>query len=140
MHMNTMPLWYWYILFFLVGSRMGSFVSLCIERIPNKISVFYPPSYCPLCGRRVYWYDNLPIISYILLKGKCRHCNFKIPMWYFANEIGMGLCYAVIFILVHGLYPLWIYIMLCMMLSTLWVWVGIMLKTHKLKAISIRRE
>ena len=67
---------------FIFGAIMGSFYNVVIYRIPNGKSILYPPSGCPECGQLIKYYDNIPIISYIILKGKCRNCSSKIPVTY----------------------------------------------------------
>ena len=75
------------VLFFILGACFGSFLSVCIYRIPEKLSVISPHSYCPKCGHKILWYDNIPIISYCLLKGRCRFCKEKISVIYPAVEL-----------------------------------------------------
>ncbi len=70
----------------ILGLILGSFLNVCIYRIPRGESIISPPSYCPNCRERINWRDNIPILSYILLKGKCRKCNDKIPVSYLAVE------------------------------------------------------
>jgi leader peptidase (prepilin peptidase) / N-methyltransferase len=70
------------IFIFIFGSVMGSFYNVVIYRIPIGKSILYPPSACPGCGQEIKFYDNIPIISYILLMGKCRKCSSKIPIGY----------------------------------------------------------
>lgn len=81
-----------YITAFLFGSVIGSFLNVCIYRIPKKESIIFPPSHCPSCGKKIRAYDNIPIISYILLKGRCRECGGKIlfqyPLVEFLNAAG----------------------------------------------------
>lgn len=67
---------------YLLGLILGSFVNVCIYRIPLKRSIVHPPSSCPKCGRKIKFYDNIPILSYIILMGKCRHCREPIPFRY----------------------------------------------------------
>lgn len=71
-----------FILFFVFGAVIGSFLNVCIYRIPAKISVAWPSSHCPKCKNKIKWYDNIPILSYIILHGKCRHCKEKISLQY----------------------------------------------------------
>jgi len=66
----------------LIGLSLGSFLNVCIYRIPHRKSVLYPPSSCPKCGTKIRFYDNMPILSYIVLMGKCRTCKAKISMQY----------------------------------------------------------
>ncbi len=74
------------ILFFLLGAVMGSFFNVVIYRLPKSISIIKPPSHCPGCGEKIKWQDNIPIISYIILNGRCRKCDFKIPITYLVVE------------------------------------------------------
>jgi len=67
---------------FIVGLAVGSFLNVCIYRIPRKESLVYPLSHCPQCGESIKWYDNIPLISYLLLKGKCRSCHHPISIRY----------------------------------------------------------
>jgi leader peptidase (prepilin peptidase)/N-methyltransferase len=64
------------------GLLLGSFLNVCISRIPNDESIITPPSSCPKCKARIKYYDLIPIISYILLGGRCRFCKAKIPIRY----------------------------------------------------------
>jgi leader peptidase (prepilin peptidase) / N-methyltransferase len=66
----------------LVGLTVGSFINVCIYRFPRKESVIFPPSHCPICGVPIKYRDNIPIISYIILKGKCRSCSSPISIQY----------------------------------------------------------
>lgn len=74
------------ILFFLLGAVMGSFFNVIIYRLPENISIIKPPSHCPGCGKKIHWEDNIPILSYIILNGKCRNCDFHIPITYLIVE------------------------------------------------------
>lgn len=67
---------------FWFGCIWGSFLNVCIYRVQAGISLSYPPSTCPTCDQRIKWYDNIPIISWIVLGGKCRSCGMKISFRY----------------------------------------------------------
>jgi leader peptidase (prepilin peptidase)/N-methyltransferase len=67
---------------FIFGSIVGSFLNVCIYRLPREKSIVTPRSSCPSCEKPIKFYDNIPIISYLLLKGKCRHCGEKISLRY----------------------------------------------------------
>ena len=67
---------------FLTGAALGSFLNVVIYRLPRKMSLLKPPSHCPLCKERIRFYDNIPILSYIILMGRCRHCGALIPPRY----------------------------------------------------------
>lgn len=64
------------------GALIGSFLNVVIWRVPQGISIVRPPSACPSCGASIAWYDNVPILSYLLLRGRCRHCNAHISARY----------------------------------------------------------
>lgn len=72
---------------FILGSIVGSFLNVCIYRMPKEESVINPRSYCPKCKKPISWYDNIPFISYIILRGKCRFCKQRIPFRYFLVEL-----------------------------------------------------
>jgi leader peptidase (prepilin peptidase)/N-methyltransferase len=76
-----------YIFIFILGSIVGSFLNVCIHRMPQQgYSLVRPPSYCPKCRKPIPWYDNIPLLSYILLRGRCRFCSEKISFRYFIVE------------------------------------------------------
>jgi len=80
---QAMPAWFWTITAFLFGAVVGSFLNVCIHRLPRGHSVVSPRSRCYACGKSIRWFDNLPIVSYLLLGGKCRDCGapFSIRYW-----------------------------------------------------------
>ncbi len=88
--------------FFILGLVVGSFLNVCIYRIPRGKSIVYPPSSCPSCGRRIRWYDNIPVLSYIVLKGRCRYCKNKISPLYPVVEL-LTAVYSVLIYLKFGL-------------------------------------
>ncbi len=75
------------ILVFIFGSIIGSFLNVCIHRIPKNESIVFPASHCPLCKKDIAWYDNIPILSYVALRGRCRFCDTRIPLRYPIVEI-----------------------------------------------------
>ncbi len=82
----------------LLGFILGSFFNVCIHRIPEGKSVIHPPSYCPKCLKAIKWYDNIPVLGYFLLKGKCRYCNEGISFRYPLIEIATGIIFLLIFL------------------------------------------
>ncbi len=76
---------------FIFGLVLGSFLNVCIHRIPLKQSIVRPPSSCPNCGHRIRFYDNIPIVSYLILLGRCRYCKQRISIQYLLIELITGL-------------------------------------------------
>lgn len=87
-----------YIFIIILGLVIGSFLNVCIYRIPQKESIVYPSSHCTKCGHKLYIPDLIPVISYIALKGKCRYCKSKVSLRYLIIEITNSLLYVVLFI------------------------------------------
>lgn len=71
-----------YLIVGLVGALIGSFLNVCIYRLPRHESIVWPGSHCPSCSRPIAWYDNIPLVSYLFLLGRCRHCKAPIPFRY----------------------------------------------------------
>ena len=94
------PILFWGIVF-AFGSIIGSFFTCITYRIPKKISIVTPSSACPMCGEEIKFYFNIPILSYIILKGKCSNCHSKIPITYPLIEIFTATWFCV---LVKNLY------------------------------------
>jgi len=90
------------ILIFSLGLIVGSFSNVCIYRIPRNESVIYPASHCPKCRTKIKPIDNIPLLSYILLKGRCRNCGSKISIQYPVVEFLTGLIYLIVY-LIYGL-------------------------------------
>lgn len=78
---------------FIFGLIVGSFLNVCIYRLPRNISIVSPPSACPACNTPIKLWDNIPILSYIFLKGKCRNCGERISMRYPLVELLNGILY-----------------------------------------------
>jgi len=74
-------------LVFLFGLVIGSFLNVCIVRIPEEQSIVRPGSRCPRCGKPIRFYDNVPVVSWLLLRGRCRDCAAPISPWYPAIEL-----------------------------------------------------
>jgi leader peptidase (prepilin peptidase)/N-methyltransferase len=79
---------------FLAGLLCGSLLNVCIVRLPRGESIVKPRSHCMACGHLVRWYDNIPILSWVFLRGRCRDCTARIPWRYPAVELAMGLWFA----------------------------------------------
>jgi len=76
---------------FLLGLLFGSFLNVCISRLPAHESVVHPRSRCPHCGHAIRWYDNIPLLSWLLLRARCRDCKARISWRYPAVELAVGL-------------------------------------------------
>ena len=83
---------------FVIGLVIGSFSNVCIYRIPRKESLIRPGSHCPQCNTSIKYYDNIPLISYFVLKGKCRNCYQKIPIKYPLVELLTGVIYLALYL------------------------------------------
>jgi leader peptidase (prepilin peptidase) / N-methyltransferase len=105
-----------YLFAFTFGALVGSFLNVCILRIPNNDSIVSPPSHCPSCKTAISFYDNVPLISYLILRGQCRACGERISPRYFVVELltallalalydrfGFGFSFFVSFVLVGAL-------------------------------------
>ncbi len=76
-----------------LGAAVGSFLNVCIDRLPNGASLIEPPSHCDSCGRRLEWFELVPIFSYVLLGGRCRTCRATVPFRVLAVEAGTALLF-----------------------------------------------
>ncbi len=104
------------IILFIVGLLVGSFLNVCIYRLPRSLSIVSPPSACPLCNAPVRPWDNIPLASYLLLGGKCRNCRGPISLRYPFVEFLNGLLYwAVVAFFGTG----WHLPLVCMLVSAL---------------------
>jgi len=88
------------LILFCIGAIIGSFLNAVIYRLPRRESLLFPASHCPQCGEKIRWFDNIPMLSFILLGGKCRLCKTAIPARYFIVE----LLTAVLFVTIHHIY------------------------------------
>jgi leader peptidase (prepilin peptidase)/N-methyltransferase len=79
---------------FVYGCLIGSFLNVCIYRLPRNESIVRPRSKCPRCGTMVAWYDNVPILSWLLLRAKCRHCGQPISWQYPLLELAVGIIWG----------------------------------------------
>ena len=83
---------------FMVGLSVGSFLNVCIYRLPRNQSILHPASRCPNCQNPLKWYDNIPLLSYSLLKGRCRNCQAPISIRYPLVEILTGILFLLSFL------------------------------------------
>ena len=80
----------------LFGLLLGSFLNVCIVRLPRDLSVVRPRSYCPACRHQIAWYDNIPVLSYLILRGRCRNCHTVIHWRYLLVELTTGLLFFLV--------------------------------------------
>jgi leader peptidase (prepilin peptidase)/N-methyltransferase len=78
----------------LFGVLFGSFLNVCIYRLPRDLSIITPRSFCPECGHPISWYDNLPLLSYAILRGRCRSCGKSIGIRYVVVEFTTAALFA----------------------------------------------
>ena len=83
---------------FVLGCSIGSFLNVVIYRLPNKMSLSFPSSMCPNCKNKIKWYDNIPVFSFVLLKGKCRNCGIKISIKYPLIEMLTGVIFFFVYL------------------------------------------
>ena len=93
-------------LIFLFGAILGSFANVCIYRLPRDKQIISGRSYCPTCKKKIKWYDNLPLISYIFLNAKCRNCDKSISVRYLIVELITGISFLLIFLSFKNLYTI----------------------------------
>ncbi|MDH7602664.1 MAG: prepilin peptidase [Armatimonadota bacterium] len=93
-----MPEWVGALIAFVYGAAVGSFLNVCIFRLPNDESIIQPPSHCPKCNTRLKWSDLVPLFSFLFLRGKCRYCGEPISWRYFAVESATGLLFSAIWL------------------------------------------
>ena len=86
-----------YIIAFIFGSIWGSFSNVCIHRIPKNMGIIKDRSICPNCQKMIKWYDNIPLLSFIILKAQCRNCSSDISWNYFVVELIAAISFVVIF-------------------------------------------
>ncbi len=82
----------------ILGLLLGSFLNVAIYRLPRRESLVAPRSHCPSCGETIRWYDNIPVLSWILLRGRCRHCHASISWRYPAVELATALWFLLTFL------------------------------------------
>ena len=84
--------------FFALGAVVGSFLNVCVHRFPRGESVVSPGSHGPKCGKHICWYDNIPMLSYVILRGRCRHCGSGISGRYFIVELITAFLFLTLFL------------------------------------------
>jgi len=85
-----LPVWYFVLAAALLGAALGSFLNVCVYRWPAEQSVVRPRSRCSGCGTTIAWYDNIPVLSWLLLRARCRHCGSRISVQYPLVELAVA--------------------------------------------------
>ena len=109
---------------FVIGSMVGSFLNVCILRMPKDESIVFPSSHCTSCNKPIAWYDNIPVLSFLLLGARCRRCKVKISWQYPIIEAVTGALF-VVFLNKFGMTPkgfLYLYLTLGMLVQSLIDW------------------
>ena len=88
------------VIVFAVGTAVGSFLNVVISRVPKGESVVRPGSHCPQCAAPVAPRDNIPVVSWLILRGRCRTCGWKIPVRYLLVELATGVVFAMVALIV----------------------------------------
>lgn len=118
---------------FIFGAVMASFFGVLIYRLPKKESIVTPPSHCPSCEHLIKWYDNIPVISYLVLRGKCRYCKSKIGLFSFIYELLGGVSLALT-VYCYGVNYLTIFILIIVLI--LYFIAGYDYKTYEILDVS----
>ena len=90
---SRVPFHFWSLVFFVFGCNIGSFLNVCIHRLPLGQSIVSPPSHCPHCRYSIPWYLNVPLVTWLWLRGKCRNCGAPISVRYFLVELLTGIVF-----------------------------------------------
>ena len=91
---GQVPFHFWTLCFFVFGSVVGSFLNVCIYRLPRGESVVHPASHCPHCGYSIPWHLNIPLVTWLWLRARCAHCGRPISIRYFLVELLTGTVFA----------------------------------------------
>lgn len=103
--MNPYLVYYIDTLVFILGAVVGSFLNVCIYRMPRDLSIVSPPSACPHCHTPIKWYHNIPILTYLAIGGKCRYCQAKITPRYFFVELLTGFAFLTAWLNFYDWFP-----------------------------------
>lgn len=116
---EILPWWFTVAFLVILGALIGSFLNVVVWRVPQGLSIVRPPSACPHCGHQIAWYDNIPIVSYLVLGGKCRSCKTRISARYPLVEAATAVAFGLLGVGAYlGWYP-------AALLPTLLYWAAI---------------
>ena len=114
----VLPFHFWSVVFFIFGSMIGSFLNVCIYRMPLGQSIVSPPSHCPHCNYSIPWFLNIPLLTWVYLGGKCRNCAAPISMRYFLVELLTAIAFCCCWI-AFGHASAWLALIYCIFLAGL---------------------
>src|SRR4051794_24818119 len=114
----AVPFHFWSVVLFIFGSMVGSFLNVCIYRLPRGLSVVSPPSHCPHCSYSIPWYLNVPLVTWLYLGGRCANCKAPISPRYFLVELLTGILFLGAW-LTTGRYSALVALSLCVLLAGL---------------------
>jgi leader peptidase (prepilin peptidase) / N-methyltransferase len=112
------PFHFWSVVFFVLGCLVGSFLNVCIHRMPLDLSIVSPPSHCPHCKYSIPWYLNIPLATWLWLRGRCQNCGAPISARYFLVEMLTG-CLFLATWLSHRGQSVWLTVVYCVFLGGL---------------------
>jgi len=112
------PFHFWSLVFFAFGCIVGSFLNVCIYRMPLELSIVTPPSHCPHCKYSIPFYLNVPLLTWLSLRGKCKNCGAPISSRYFVVELLTGVAFLACW-LMFGPFAPWIALVYCLFLAGL---------------------
>src|ERR1700744_3111115 len=115
---ELVPFHFWSLCFFMFGSIVGSFLNVCIYRMPLDLSVVSPPSHCPKCKYAIPFYLNIPLITWLSLGGRCKNCGLPISPRYFIVELLTGLLFLSCWLAFGAVSP-WLALVYCLFLAGL---------------------
>jgi len=115
---EAVPFHFWSLVFFSFGCIVGSFLNVCIYRMPLDLSVVSPPSHCPHCKYSIPFYLNVPLLTWLTLRGKCKNCGAPISPRYFVVELLTGLAFLACWLAFGHASP-WIALVYCLFLAGL---------------------
>jgi leader peptidase (prepilin peptidase)/N-methyltransferase len=101
----AVPFHFWTAVFFVFGTIVGSLLNVCIHRMPRGESIVFPPSHCPHCGYSIPWYLNIPLVTWLWLRGRCANCGAAISARYLAVELLTGVAFAGLWLIHGAAYP-----------------------------------
>jgi len=113
-----LPPFFWSAILFWFGCMVGSFLNVCIHRMPLGLSVVSPPSHCPHCRYSIPWYLNIPLVTWLMLRGRCKNCGAPISVRYFLVELLTGALFLAVWIR-HSAQSPWVALVYCLFVAGL---------------------